>query len=85
MREIQLPIKLPGVPQAKPGRAVSPNGKGPKQRCGPNAGWQPSKEESRSARGKDHQKWPHAYFAELGLISLALTRAKAANARPETH
>jgi RNA-directed DNA polymerase len=37
------------------------------------------------ARGKDHQKWPNAYFAELGLISLALTRAKAANARLETH
>jgi len=37
------------------------------------------------ARGQDHQKWPNAYFAELGLISLALTRAKAANARPETH
>jgi RNA-directed DNA polymerase len=37
------------------------------------------------ARGKDHQKWPNAYFAELGLISLALTGAKAANARQETH
>jgi RNA-directed DNA polymerase len=37
------------------------------------------------ARGKDHQKWPNAYFAGLGLISLALTRAQAANARPETH
>ena len=37
------------------------------------------------ARGQDHQKWPNAYFAELGLISLALTRAKAANARQETH
>jgi RNA-directed DNA polymerase len=37
------------------------------------------------ARGKDHQRWPNAYFAELGLISLALTRAKAANARQETH
>jgi len=33
------------------------------------------------ARGKDHQKWPNAYFAELGLISLALTRAKAADSR----
>jgi RNA-directed DNA polymerase len=32
------------------------------------------------ARGRDHQIWPNAYFAELGLISLALTRAKAANA-----
>jgi len=32
------------------------------------------------ARGRDHQRWPNAYFAELGLISLALTRAKAANA-----
>jgi RNA-directed DNA polymerase len=37
------------------------------------------------ARGKDHQRWPNAYFAELGLISLALARAKAANARQETH
>ena len=37
------------------------------------------------ARGKDHQRWPNAYFAELGLISLALTRAQAANARAETH
>ena len=62
-----------------------PNGNGPKQRCGLNVGGQPSKEESRRACGKDHQKWPHAYFAELGLISLALTRAQAANARPETH
>jgi RNA-directed DNA polymerase len=34
------------------------------------------------ARGRDHQRWPKAYFAELGLISLALTRAQAANARP---
>jgi RNA-directed DNA polymerase len=33
------------------------------------------------ARGRDHQRWPNAYFAELGLISLALTRQKAANAR----
>lgn len=32
------------------------------------------------ARGRDHQRWPNAYFADLGLISLALTRAKAANA-----
>jgi RNA-directed DNA polymerase len=31
------------------------------------------------ARGRDHQRWPNAYFAELGLISLALARAKAAN------
>jgi len=37
------------------------------------------------ARGKDHQRWPNAYFAELGLISLALTRAQAANARAEPH
>ena len=32
------------------------------------------------ARGRDHQTWPNAYFAELGLISLALARAKAAKA-----
>ena len=37
------------------------------------------------ARGRDHQRWPNAYFAELGLISLALTRAQAANALNETH
>jgi RNA-directed DNA polymerase len=37
------------------------------------------------ARGRDHQRWPNAYFAELGLISLALARAKAANAHQESH
>jgi RNA-directed DNA polymerase len=37
------------------------------------------------ARGTDHQKWPNAYFAGLGLISLALTREQAANAHNETH
>ena len=37
------------------------------------------------ARSRDHQKWPNAYFAELGLISLALTRAQAANAHNESH
>jgi RNA-directed DNA polymerase len=31
------------------------------------------------ARGVDHQRWPNAYFAERGLISLALAQAKAAN------
>lgn len=29
------------------------------------------------ARGRDHQRWPNAYFAELGLISLATAPAKA--------
>lgn len=29
------------------------------------------------ARGKDHQRWPNAYFAELGLFSLTSARAKA--------
>ena len=33
------------------------------------------------ARGIDHQRWPNAYFAELGLISLASARAQAANSR----
>jgi RNA-directed DNA polymerase len=33
------------------------------------------------ARGRDHQRWPNAYFAQLGLISLALVRAQAANSR----
>lgn len=29
------------------------------------------------ARGKDHQRWPNAYFTRLGLISLALARRRA--------
>ena len=29
------------------------------------------------ARGRDHQRWPNAYFAELGLISLTTARVKA--------
>ena len=33
------------------------------------------------ARGVDHQRWPNAYFVELGLISLASARAKAASSR----
>ena len=40
------------------------------------------KRERRKGRGRglDHQRYPNAYFAELGLISLnALTRAKRAN------
>jgi RNA-directed DNA polymerase len=37
------------------------------------------------ARGRDHQRWPNAYFAELGLISMALTRAKAANPHHRGH
>ena len=31
------------------------------------------------ARGSDQQRWPNAYFAALGLISLALARVKTAN------
>jgi len=31
------------------------------------------------ARGSDHQRWPKAYFVELGLISLASAWAPAAN------
>ena len=37
------------------------------------------------ARGKEHQKWPNASFAGLGLISLAFTREQAANTHHETH
>jgi len=29
------------------------------------------------ARGRDHQRWPNAYFTHLGLISLALARSNA--------
>ena len=39
------------------------------------------KRHKRSGRAtrKDHQRWPNAYFAERGLISLALAHANAAN------
>ena len=37
------------------------------------------------ARGRDHQRWPIAYFAELGLISLAFTQAQAACSRRRDH
>ena len=33
------------------------------------------------ARGRDHQRWPNAYFTRLGLISLALARSRAS--RPQ--
>ncbi len=33
------------------------------------------------ARGRDQQRWPNAYFAELGLISMALARKKASQCR----
>jgi RNA-directed DNA polymerase len=34
------------------------------------------------ARGRDHQRWPNAYFANLGLISMALARRNAS--RPQS-
>jgi RNA-directed DNA polymerase len=37
------------------------------------------------ARGRDQQRWPNAYFADLGLISLALARVQASHARPRAH
>jgi len=37
------------------------------------------------ARGRDHQRWPNAYFADLGLISLALAREQASQARHRAH
>src|SRR5208282_1637804 len=33
------------------------------------------------ARGLDHQRWPNAYFAELGLFSLAIAREQAIQSR----
>jgi len=36
------------------------------------------------ARGRDHQRWPNVYFAELGLISLATARAEASQLRTGT-
>jgi len=37
------------------------------------------------ARGNDHQSWPNAYFADLGLFSLAIARAQASQSRKRTH
>ena len=37
------------------------------------------------ARGLDHQRWPNAYFAELGLFSLAIARAQAIQSRKRTY
>jgi len=37
------------------------------------------------SRGNDHQRWPNDYFADLGLISLALARSKASQSRRRTH
>ncbi len=37
------------------------------------------------ARGRDHQRWPNAYFAELGLFSLAIAREQASHARFRAH
>jgi RNA-directed DNA polymerase len=36
-------------------------------------------------RCRDHQRWPVAYFAKLGLISLALAREQASHARLRAH
>jgi len=37
------------------------------------------------ARGYDHRRWPNAYFAELGLFSLAIARAQASQSHRRTH
>ena len=37
------------------------------------------------SRGRDQQRWPNTYFVELGLISIALFREQAANARRRAH
>jgi RNA-directed DNA polymerase len=37
------------------------------------------------AQGRDHQRWPNAYFAELGLISLATARVKASQSHARGH
>lgn len=37
------------------------------------------------ARGLDHQRWPNAYFADLGLFSLAIAQVQAIQSRKRTH
>jgi hypothetical protein len=70
VKEIQLQIKLPGVPKAKQGREVPPQ-------------WEWT--EAAVWTERMLATLERGIIAELGLISLALTRAKAANAHQETH
>ena len=37
------------------------------------------------ARGRDYQRWPKAYFAALGLISLLTARMKASQSHARSH
>ena len=37
------------------------------------------------AGGKDYQRWPNTYFADLGLFSLAIARRQAIQSRKRTH
>jgi RNA-directed DNA polymerase len=37
------------------------------------------------ARGLDHQRWPNACFADLGLFSLSMARRQARQSRQRTH
>ena len=37
------------------------------------------------SRGRDHHRWPNAYFVELGLFSLAIARVQASHARTRAH
>jgi RNA-directed DNA polymerase len=37
------------------------------------------------ARGRDHQRWPNAYFAQLGLIFLTTARANASQSPQRSH
>ena len=72
MKEIQLQIKLPGVPLAKQGREVAPQ-------------WDWTEAAVWTERMLATLERGIQGFAELGLISLALARAKAANACKEAH
>ena len=66
MKEIPLQIKLPGVPLAKQGREVAPQ-------------WEWT--EAAVWTERMLATLERGILAELGLISLALARVKAANAR----
>ena len=76
MKETQLQMKLPGVPMAKQGREIPPHWEWTEA-----AVWT----ERMLATLERGITGGNAYFAELGLISLALTRAKAADSRHRDH
>ena len=78
MKETQSQFKLPGVPQAKQGREVPQRWDWTEASVWTERTWETL---ARGIKGG----WPKAYFADLGLISLALAHKEAIQSRKRTH